>query len=84
MDWDQAPQQAASRVAGLLLTVPDLVALDLPAMVAAAGYSGTAVIPATGYLLSLLALKLVGLRRVSHIEDLAADAGAAAFAGLHM
>jgi hypothetical protein len=32
--------------------------------------------------LSLLALKLVGMRRVSHVEDLAADPGAALFAGL--
>ena len=69
-------------MAGLALAVPELVALDLPALVAAAGYPGTAVIPATGYLLSLLALKLVGIRRVSHVDDLAADPGAGLFAGL--
>ena len=34
-------------MAGLLLAVPDLVALDLPALAAAAGYPGTRVIPAT-------------------------------------
>jgi hypothetical protein len=62
--------------------LPDLVALDLPNLVAAAGYPGTAVIPATNYLLSLLALKLVGMRRVAHVEDLAADPGAGLFAGL--
>ena len=33
-------------MAGLLLAVPDLVALDLPALAAAAGYPGTRVIPA--------------------------------------
>jgi transposase len=81
LDWDQAPQRASSRVAGLLLTIPDLLALDLPALVA--GYPGTSVLSATNYLLSLLALKLVGVRRVSHVDDLAADAGAAMFAGLH-
>jgi hypothetical protein len=69
-------------VAGLLLAVPELVALDLPGMVKAAGYPGTSVIPATSYLLSLLALKLVGVRRVSHVDDLAADVGAGLFAGL--
>jgi len=37
---------------------------------------------ATSYLLSLLALKLVGIRRVSHVDDLAADVGAGLFAGL--
>jgi hypothetical protein len=83
LDWASAPAQARSQVAGLLLAVPDLVALDLPALVAAAGYPGTSVIPATSYLLSLLALKLVGVRRVSHVDDLAADPAAAAFAGLH-
>jgi hypothetical protein len=64
------------------LAVPELVALDLPGLVAAAGYPGTAVIPATSYMLSLLALKLVGIRRVSHVDDLAADVGAGLFAGL--
>ena len=68
--------------AGLLLCVPDLVALDLPAIVKAAGYPGTAVIPAISSVLSLLALKLANIRRTSHVEDLATDHGAALFAGL--
>jgi hypothetical protein len=83
LDWGHAPGQAASRVAGLLLTIPDLVTLDLPGLVATAGYPATHVISATNYLLSLLALKLVGVRRVSHVDDLAADPGASMFAGLH-
>ncbi len=79
-----ASLQASSetKVAGLLLAIPELVALDLPGLVRAAGYPGTSVIPATSYLLSLLALKLVGIRRVSHVDDLAADVGAGLFAGL--
>ena len=76
------PARAETKVAGLLLTVPELVALDLPAILTAAGYPGTAAIPAINYLLSLLALKLTGTRRVSHVDDLAADPGAALFAGL--
>jgi len=82
IDFTQLPDQAETKVAGLLLAVPELVALDLPALITAAGYPGTAVIPATSYLLSLLALKLTGVRRVSHVDDLAADAGAGLFAGL--
>src|SRR5450759_534607 len=74
--------RSATTMAGLLLTIPDLLALDLPALVTAAGYPGTQVIPAVNYLLSLLALKLTATRRVSHVEDLAADPGAALFAGL--
>ena len=50
--------------------LPDLVALDLPALTSAAGYPGTTVIPAASWLLSLLALKLTGTRRVSHVDDL--------------
>ena len=73
MDFAELPARTQTKAAGLLLAVPELVALDLPGMVAAAGYPGTSVIPAVGYLLSLLALKLTGVRRVSHVDDLAAD-----------
>jgi len=82
IDFDQWPEQVQTKHAGLLLCVPDLVALDLPAIVAAAGYPGTTVIPALSSILSLLVLKLANVRRVSHVEDLATDHGAALFAGL--
>ena len=82
LDFDALPERCEAKLAGLLLAVPDLVALDLPEMVAAAGYPGTRVIPAVSSVLSLLALKLVGVRRVSHVDDLAADPAAGLFAGL--
>jgi transposase-like protein len=82
VDVDALPEHAGTAVAGLLLAVPDLVALDVPALVAAAGYPGTRWVDATGSILALLALKLTGRRRVCHVEDLAADPGAALFAGL--
>jgi hypothetical protein len=82
IDFAELPDRCETKLAGLLLAVPDLVALDVPAIVAAAGYPGTRVIPAVSSVLSLLALKLVGVRRVSHVEDLAADPAAALFAGL--
>jgi hypothetical protein len=69
-------------MAGLLLAIPDLVALDLPALAATAGYPGTKAIPATAYLLSLLALKLTATRRVSHVDDMLADPAPALLAGL--
>lgn len=70
-------------MAGLLLTVPDLVAFDLPGLARRAGYTGTRVVPATSWLLSLLALKLTATRRVSHVDDLLlVDPAAAMFAGL--
>lgn len=82
LDFSEMPERQESRVAGLLLCVPELVQLDLPSLVAAAGYPGTTVIPALSYVLSLLALKLTQMRRVSHVDDLAADPGAALFASL--
>ena len=82
IDFTAWPARAQSKAAGLLLTLPDLVELDLPALAHAAGYPGTTAIGAVNYLLSLLALKLTGTRRVSHVDDLAADPGAALFAGL--
>jgi hypothetical protein len=82
IDWEAGPSRVETRHAGLLLAIPDLVALDLPALVAAAGYPGTNVIPALSSVLSLLALKLASVRRTSHVEDLATDAGAALFSGL--
>jgi len=82
IDFAALPGRAHTTMAGLLLAVPDLVALDLPALVSAAGYPGTKTIPATGYLLSLLALKLTATRRVSHVDDLLFDPAPALLAGL--
>jgi hypothetical protein len=82
VDFASFPERCPTKVAGLYLAIPELVALDLPGIVAAAGYPGTKVIPAVSTILSLLALKLVGMRRVSHVYDLAADPAAGLFAGL--
>jgi hypothetical protein len=82
LDLTDLPDAAPTQMAGLLLTIPDLLALDLPALVAAAGYPSSRDIPALSYVLALLALKLTGTRRVSHVHDLAADPAAALFAGL--
>jgi hypothetical protein len=82
LDFDEWPERCDSKLAGLLLAIPDLVAVDLPGVVAAAGYPGTRAIPALSSVLSLLALKLTGTRRVSHVDDLAADPAAGLFAGL--
>jgi hypothetical protein len=82
LDFAAWPGRLDTTRAGLLLAVPDLVALDLPALAAAAGYPSTRVIPAISWLLSLLALKLTRTRRVSHVDDLLSDPAAAMFAGL--
>jgi hypothetical protein len=82
LDFTALPERTETKLAGLLLVIPDLIALGLPEMVAAAGYPSTPRIPALSYVLSLLALKLTGTRRVSHVYDIAADPGAALFAAL--
>src|SRR5207244_1447313 len=55
LDFATWPHRVDSTKAGLLLVIPDLLALDLPALVAQAGYPGTRVVPAISWLLSLLA-----------------------------
>jgi len=83
LDFATWPQRCDSAKAGLLLLIPDLVALDLPALTAQAGYPGTRVVPAAGWLASLLALKLTRTRRVSHVDDLLlTDPAAELLAGL--
>jgi len=82
IDFGAWPARLETTRAGLLLVLPDLVALDLPGLARSAGYPGSRVIPAVSYLLSLLALKLTRTRRVSHVDDLLADPAAAMFAGM--
>src|SRR6266851_4205688 len=55
IDFASFPAAATTRLAGLLLAVPDLAALDLPALARAAGYPGTKAIPAASWLLNFLA-----------------------------
>jgi hypothetical protein len=82
IDFTAWPGRLETTRAGLLLAIPGLVSLDLPALARHAGYPGTRVIPAVSWLLSLLALKLTRTRRVSHVDDLLADPAAALFSGL--
>ena len=83
LDFDRWPARVETGKAGLLLLVPDLIALDLPGLVKRAGYPGTRIVPGVSWLLSLLALKLTRTRRVSHVDDLLlCDPAASLFAGL--
>jgi hypothetical protein len=73
-----------TKAAGLFLFVPQLLALDLPAAVQQARWPGSKAVPALQAILALLAAKLLGKRRVSHISDLCSDEGAGLFAGLNV
>jgi len=71
--------------AGLLLFAPFLARLDIDQIVRAAGLPGTADIPAKSYLLSFLALKLIGNERYAHVgDDYGFDPGPGLFAGLNV
>jgi transposase len=70
--------------AGLFLLVPELVALDLPGLVEAAGWPSTSQLAAIRSVLSLLALKLSGRRRRSHVRSVVHDPALGAFAGLNV
>lgn len=70
--------------AGLFLLVPELVALDLPGLVKTAGWPSTSQLPAIRSVLSLLALKLSGRRRRSHVRSVVHDPALGIFAGLNV
>lgn len=82
IDFDKFPLQFHSEAAGIFLVLPELVSLDLPALVRLAGYPASPDIPALSYLLSMLALKLSAKRRLSHVKTLAHDPGYGLFGGL--
>jgi transposase len=73
-----------TRAAGLFLFLPAMLDLDLPGAVTQAGLPGSEQIPPLQALLALLAPKLLGKRRASHISDLCCDEGAGLFAGLNV
>ena len=58
--------------------------LDLDRIVLSSGLPGSQIIPAPSYLLSFLALKLLGTERYAHVGDHTFDPGLGAFAGLNV
>ena len=62
--------------------MPELIELDLPGLVAAAGYPGTRQLQAVNSALALLALKLYERRRRSHVSDVVHDHALGIFCGL--
>ena len=70
--------------AGVFLFAPFLETLHIEVILQRASLPGTKVIPANQYLLSLLALKLIGTERYAHVGDHAFDEGLGIFAGLNV
>jgi hypothetical protein len=81
---DLSPRQFRTQFGGLFLFVPFLAQIPLRAMLRAAAFPGTDMIPADQAVRSLLGLKLFGARRHSHVMADVLDEGLALFAGLNV
>jgi hypothetical protein len=77
------PRTFTTKFGGLFLFLPDLVALDLDRLAAAARLPGSKMIPAGHALRACLAMKLWSIRHKSHIMAEVADEGLALFSGLN-
>ena len=81
---DLQPRTFRTRLGGLFVFVPLMRDLRLGQVARRARLPGTAMIPAEQAVRTLLALKLVGKERKSHVMDLVSDEGIALFAGLNV
>jgi hypothetical protein len=81
---DLQPRTFRTQLGGLFVFVPLMRDLRLHQVVRQAKLPGTNMIPATQAVRTLLALKLVGKERKSHVMDLVSDEGIALFAGLNV
>jgi hypothetical protein len=80
---DLNPRTFRTQFGGLFLFVPYLIEIGLRDIVERAHLPGSKMIPADCAIRSLLALKLFGRRRHSHVMSYVMDEGLALFAGLN-
>jgi transposase/7-cyano-7-deazaguanine synthase in queuosine biosynthesis len=69
---------------GIFLFIPLIRELRLDSLFKEIGFYGSKQIPRINYLMSFMALKLIGKERISHVIDLNFDYGLGAFAGLNV
>jgi hypothetical protein len=79
-----APRSFRTHLGGLFFFLPLLKDIRLTDVLRQADLPGSPMIPAEQAVRSLLALKLVGTERKSHVMDLVCDQGIALFAGLNV
>jgi transposase len=77
-------QRFDSPAAGVFLFAPFLAQLRFPEIIEAARLPDSKQIPALSYLLSFLALKLLGTERYAHVNEHGFDPGLGLFAGLNV
>jgi hypothetical protein len=81
---DLSGRHFRTKFGGLFLFLPSLAQVPLDAMLAQIGFPGSKMVPAAHALRSLLALKLFGNARHSHVMSSVFDEGLALFAGLNV
>jgi hypothetical protein len=81
---DLQPRQFRTDFGGLFLFLPFLAAVPLDRILQQTGFPGSQVIPPGHALRSLLALKLFGKARHTHLMSAVLDEGLALFAGLNV
>lgn len=81
---DLDPRTISTRFGGLFLFLPALAAMGFDRVVGRCDFPGTMMIPAAHALRSLLALKLFGTQRHTHVMSAVLDEGLALFAGLNV
>lgn len=82
LDW--TPRHFRTQCGGLFLFLPFLAQIPLDQILRQAGFPGSKMIPAAEAMRSLLALKLFGSARHSHVMSSVLDEGLALFAGLNV
>jgi hypothetical protein len=83
-ELDLTPRELRTQFGGIFLFLPFLAAIPLDPMVREAGFPGSKMVPAGHALRALLALKLFGSARRSHVMSYVLDEGLGLFAGLNV
>src|SRR3954465_1432977 len=81
---DLTPRHVRTKFGGLYLFLPWLISADLDTLLARGGFPGSTMVPAACAVRALLALKLFGNARHSHVMSSVLDEGLALFAGLNV
>jgi hypothetical protein len=81
---DLRPRTVHTKFGGLFLFLPTLATLPFDRIIRTAGLPGSQMVPAAHAVRSLLALKLFGNARHSHVMSYVLDEGLALFAGLNV
>ncbi len=81
---DLTPRHFRTKFGGLYLFLPWLISADLDTLLTRGGFPGSKMVPAACSVRSLLALKLFGNARHSHVMSSVLDEGLALFAGLNV